>query len=120
MTDAQLAFYSSWASILGLAVSIASLLYVRSIKSNIIRFRRKQRRQQLIREVLRIGKKEVPLQLPSKIKLLALKRNIPIYAWSRFTAQGKVRIEVHKLIDEKNIIALREALRDLSSFSEDV
>ena len=33
MSPDQLAFYSGWASIIGLAVSLASLAYVRSIKA---------------------------------------------------------------------------------------
>ena len=48
MSPDQLAFYSGWASIIGLAVSLASLAYVRSIKANIIRYQRKQRLRFLI------------------------------------------------------------------------
>lgn len=120
MLDAQLTFYSSWASIAGLVVSVISLLYVRSIKTNIVRFRRKQRIRQLTDDILRIQDDAMPLSPASRTKLLALKRNMPTYAWSRFTPKGKAIIEVHKHIDTGDIVALKEAINDLSSYSEDV
>ncbi|GAB3398098.1 hypothetical protein NX774_18835 [Massilia agilis] len=119
MTDAQLAFYSSWASIVGLCISVVSLFYVRSIKKNIIRFRRKQRIRHLTDEILQIQDDAMPLSSASRTKLLALKRNIPTYVWSRFTEKGRAALEVHKHIDEGNIVALKEAIYDLASFSED-
>jgi hypothetical protein len=119
VTDAQLAFYSAWASIVGLAVSLVSLLYVRSIKTNIVKFRRRQRVRQLTDEVLRIQDDAMPLSSASRTKLLALRRNIPAYAWSRFTAKGRAILEVHKHIDSGDIVALREAVNDLSSYSEE-
>lgn len=77
MTDAQLTYWSSWASIISFFVSVASLLFVRSIRANIIRFRRKQRIKQLLDEVQRIHDDAIPLGKASKTKLAALQRNIP-------------------------------------------
>jgi len=42
ISDEDLTLYSSWASIFSLLISIISLLYVRSIRANIVKFRRKQ------------------------------------------------------------------------------
>lgn len=120
MDAAQLTFYSSWASLAGLVVSVVSLMYVRSIKTNIVRFRRKQRIRQLTEDILRIPDDAMPLSPASRTKLQALKRNIPVYGWSRFTSKGKATIEVHKHIDGGDIVALKEAINDLSSYSEDV
>lgn len=120
MNEAQLTFYSSWASIAGLVVSVVSLMYVRSIKTNIVRFRRKQRIRQLTDDILRIQDDAMPLSSASRSKVLALKRNIPTYVWSRFTSKGKAIIEVHKHIDAGDIVALKEAINDLASYSEDV
>jgi hypothetical protein len=118
VTDVQLTFYSSWASIVGLVVSLISLLYVRSIKTNIVKFRRRQRVRQLTDEILRIQDDAMPLSSASRTKLLALRRNLPAYAWSRFTSKGKAILEVHAHIDSEDILALKEALNDLSSYSE--
>lgn len=120
MNEAQLTFYSSWASIIGLTISIISLLYIRSIKTNIVRFRRKQRLRQLSGEILRIPDDAVPLSPESRSKLVALKRNLPTSIWSKFTAKGKAIIEVHKFIDAGQISELKEAINDLSSYSEDL
>lgn len=65
MNEAQLTFYSSWASIAGLVVSLVSLVYVRSIKTNIVRFRRKQRIRQLTDDILRIQHDAMPLSFAS-------------------------------------------------------
>ena len=43
MTEAQLTHYASWASIISLFMSVASLLYIRSIKHNITRHQRRRR-----------------------------------------------------------------------------
>jgi hypothetical protein len=120
VTDAQLAFYSGWASIWGLAVSLISLAYVRSIKTNIVRFRRKLRIRQLMDDVLRIQDDATPLSSASKSKLLALKRNIPVRAWSRLTSKGRAILEVHKHIDAEDIVSLKEAIHDWSSYSEEI
>jgi hypothetical protein len=120
VTAEQLNFYSSWASLFGLAVSVISLLYVRSIKTNIVRFRRKLRIRQLIEDISRIPDDATPLSSASQTKLSALKRNIPVFAWSPFTARGRLAIEVHRHVESQDILALKEAIQDLSSYSEDL
>ena len=119
MTDAQLACYSAWASILGFIISIVTLAYVRSVKTNIINFRRKQRIRSLINDILRLTDDARPLSSDSQAKLAALRRNISVHAWSRFTPHGKVKLEIHKHIDAGDIRSLKEALYDLASYSED-
>jgi len=119
MTEAQLTFYSSWASIVGLVVSLASLAYVRSIKTNIVKFRRKQRLRQLVEEIGRIPDDAMPLGTASLTKLAALKRNMPTRPWSKLTSKGRATIEVHTNIDRRDIVALKEAINDWSSYSEE-
>jgi hypothetical protein len=68
---------------------------------------------------LRIPDDAIPLTAASKTKLAALKRNVPTHAWFRLTARGKATLEVHKHIDAGDIAALREAINDWSSFSEE-
>jgi hypothetical protein len=96
-----------------------SLVYVRGIKANIIRFRRRQRLRQLIDDVVRIQDDAKPLSTASRAKLSALKRNIPLYAWSHLYAKGRVALEIHAHIDAQDMVALKEALYDWSSYSED-
>ena len=52
MTEAQLSYYASWTSIISLFMSAFSLLYLRNIKHNIVKFRRKQRLRELLEDVL--------------------------------------------------------------------
>jgi len=121
MTGAQLTFYSSWASIIGLVVSLVSLLYVRSIRANIVKFRRKLRLRQLMTEILNLQlENAMPLTIGFRVKLEALKRNIPVYPWSRFTSKGRTKLDIHRFIDTLDLAALREAINDLLSYSEDV
>src|SRR5471030_2464147 len=120
MTDAQLVLYSSWASIIGLAVSLVSLVYVRSIRANIVKFRRKQRIRQLTDDILQIRIGARPIASSSLVKLQALKRNIPIHFWSRYTPQWRARLDIHRFIDAMDLAALREAIIDLLSYSEDL
>jgi hypothetical protein len=120
MDDTQLAFYSSWASIIGLAVSAVSLMYVRSIKTNIVKFRRRLRIRQLTENILHMQEDATPLSSASYSKLLALKRNTPIHAWSRFTAKGRAALAVHRHIDAGDVPSLKEAINDLASYSEDL
>ncbi|WP_296000968.1 hypothetical protein [Rugamonas sp.] len=120
MSDAQLMLYSSWASIIGLAVSLVSLIYVRSIRANIVKFRRKQRIRQLTDEILRFLNNKGPLSSISLVKLEALKRNLPIHAWNRFSAKGRIKLAIHRFIDARDVAALREAINDLLSYSEDL
>ncbi|MFC0259775.1 hypothetical protein CEY09_23970 [Achromobacter marplatensis] len=119
MTDAQLAFYSSWSSIISFFVALISLAYVRSIKTNIVKFRRKQRLRQLVDEVMRIPDDAIPLSSASTTKLAALKRNIPTRIWYCCTSRGKATLEVHRHIDGGDIVALKEAIHDWSSYSEE-
>jgi len=60
-----------------------------------------------------------PLSPGARSKLAALKRNLPVYAWSRLTAKGRAALEAHRHIDAGDIVALKEAMLDLSTFSED-
>ena len=119
MTDAVLNSSGSWASIIGLVVSLISLAYIRSIKTNIIKFRRRQRVRGLIEDILRIPDDATPLARASITKLSALKRNLPTYPWSSYTSKGKATMEVHKHIDAGDIVATKEALNDWSSYSEE-
>lgn len=112
MTESQLSAYGSWASILGLVVAIVSLVYVRSIKKNIVRFRRKQRVRQLVDDILRIPDDATPLAAASLNKLNALKRNLPTYFWYKYTERGRATLEVHTHIDARDIVALKEAIND--------
>lgn len=120
MIESQLNHYGSWASIIGLAISIISLVYIRNVKASIIMFRRKQRIKNLIEEIRRIPDDAIPLAPASIQKLAALKRNFPAHFWFRFTEKGKAILEVHKQIDSSNIVALKEALNDLTSYSEEI
>lgn len=120
MTEAELTTFSSWASIIGLGISVVSLLYLRSIKQNIIKFRRKQRIRNLIEDVARIPDDATPLTSASRNKLAALKRNLPAYFWSPYTARGKVTLEVHKHIATEDLAAVKEAVNDWASYSEEI
>jgi DNA-directed RNA polymerase specialized sigma24 family protein len=120
MTDAQLTFVSSWASIISFFVSIASLLYVRSIKANIVRFRRKQRIRQICNEVNQIPDDAVPLSKASLTKLASLKRNISTPVVIRWTEKARATRELRKHIDAQDIASIKEAINDWTSFSEDV
>lgn len=120
MTCNQLSDYGSWASIIGLVVSIIALVYVRSIKTNIIKFRRKQRIRGLIEDISRIPDDALPLAPASLQKLSALKRNTPTNWFSSFTEKGMAALELHKNIDAGNIVAIKEALNDWSSFSGEI
>ncbi|MCB1826638.1 MAG: hypothetical protein KDJ54_19470 [Candidatus Competibacteraceae bacterium] len=119
MTDAQLTYWSSWASIISFFVSVASLLFVRSIRANIIRFRRKQRIKQLLDEVQRIHDDAIPLGKASKTKLAALQRNIPAGLFACFTERGRAARALHNHIKAEDLAAVKEALNDWQSYSED-
>jgi hypothetical protein len=62
----------------------------------------------------------MPLSSASRTKLQALKRNIRTYTWSRWSSKGRAALEVHRHIDAGDIVALKEAINDLSSYSEEV
>jgi hypothetical protein len=120
MTESELAFWGSWASIISLVIAVVTLLYVRTIKANIIKFRRRQRIRQLLDDIFRIPDDAVPLASASRTKLNSLKRNLPKYFWSGITNRGKTVIEIHKHVDASDIAALKEAINDWSSYSEEV
>jgi hypothetical protein len=120
MSDAQLAFYSAWASIISLFVALVSLVYVRSIKTNIVRFRRRQRIRELVDSILNLPDNALSLGMPVQATLAALKRNLPRHAWYRYTGRGRATLEVHAHIDAGNIVALKEAIYDWIPYSEDV
>lgn len=109
---------SSWDSILSLVIAVGSLFYVRSIKTNIINFRRKQRLRQLVEDVLRIPDDAVPLSDASRSKLEALKRNTPLGVFVRFTARGRAIKFMHGKIDAGNPVEIKEAVHDWNSHSE--
>jgi hypothetical protein len=91
MSPDQLAFYSGWASIIGLAVSLASLAYVRSIKANIIKYQRKQRLRLLIDEIEGICLlPPLPWRPKEQAKLNALKRHLPPRPIYGFTAKQRL------------------------------
>lgn len=118
MSADSLAFYSGWASIVSLVVAAISLIYVRSIKTNIVRFRRQQRLRQVMDEVRAIPDDAIPLSPASKSKLASLKRNIPVSIFACLSEQGRAAQEVHKQIDTANLVALKDAVHDWSSHSE--
>ena len=120
MSPDQLAFYSGWASLIGLAVSLASLAYVRSIKANIIKFRRRLRLQQVCDDVFDICHANQLRHPKWRGKVASLKSNLPIHAWHRFTSRGRAIIAVHCFLDAGHAPALVEALEDLRSYSEDL
>jgi hypothetical protein len=96
------------------------LWFVRSIRANIIKFRRKQRVHQIIHEIHTIPDDAIPLSKASKTKLDSLKRNIPVGFLSRFTKRGQIAIAIHKHITEEDLSGLREAIHDWSSYSEEL
>lgn len=110
MTDELLVFISSWASILSLVVSIASLLLMRSIKTNIIRFRRKQRLKELASTISKPGFREMPGNEFIRI-FDSLRRNFPLYPWSKLTKKGRLVIALHQKIDSRDLSGIQEVLR---------
>ncbi len=120
MSAEDLAMYSGWASILSLFISIVSLLYIQSIKANIVKFRRKQRLRNLIDDVSRIPDDATPLTSASKTKIASLQRNVPVNFISHFSQRGRHAIEIHKHANSGNIADLKESINDWISFSEDV
>src|SRR5471030_853116 len=85
------------------------------------KFRRKLRLRQLTDEILNLQVEDaMSLTVGLRVKLQALKRNIPVYAWSRFTSKGRTKLDIHRFIDTLDLAALREAINDLLSYSEDV
>jgi hypothetical protein len=75
----------------------------------------------LIDDINRIPDDAFPLSAASKSKLAALKQNIPIQFWSRFAQRGKAAVEIHKHIgaEDIDIVALKEAIFDWQSYSEE-
>ncbi|MYN25557.1 hypothetical protein [Duganella levis] len=117
MTEAQLSHYASWASIISLFISILSLLYLRSIKHNLIKFRRKRRIRDLLEYILTTTSQD---SAESMEKLVALRRNLPMRAWSKFTARGRIVIELHRHIEAGDMAAVREVIYDWLSYSGDL
>ena len=107
ISDEDLTLYSSWASIFSLLISIISLLYVRSIRANIVKFRRKQRLRQLIEEINGIPIDAIPLSTASISKLDSLKKNVPAGLFARFSARGRSAMDIHKHIADKDLSALK-------------
>lgn len=120
MTAEQLNFYGSWASIISLLVSLISLLLIGSVKWNVIRYRRKQRLQRLIHELLEISDDSEFIPETIRYKLNTLGRIIPVFPWSPWTAKGRTAMELRKQIAQENLLAIKEALEDWRSFSEDL
>ena len=116
VTAAQLANYSAWASLIGLAVSIFSLAYLRSIKTNIVRFRRQQRIRNLIADMTRIPGDTSPVSDGARAQLASVKRNIPVPRWARFTSRGRVIIDLRACIESGDMAGVKEALSDWLSF----
>lgn len=119
MTTDQLTLISSWASIISLVVAIISLLLVRSIKSNIIRFRRKQRLKELASFISSTG-----TATASSVKcdyiFDSLRRNFPIHPWSKLTKRRRLVIALHQRIDRRDLLGINEVLKDINSYSEDM
>jgi len=119
MTETELTHYASWASIVSLAISIVSLLYVRSIKANIVRFRRRQRIRQIVEEVQRIPDDAVPLAPASKSKIASLKRNVPNHLFLHFTAKGRAALELQAKLGTEDLLEIKDAMQDWLSYSEE-
>lgn len=119
MTTDQLVFISSWASIISLIVAAISLLLVRSIKSNIIRFRRKQRLRELASTISDIGKGIAPSDEFDCI-FDSLRRNFPVHSWSKLIKRGRLAIALHQRIDVRDLRGIKEVLKDISFYSEEI
>lgn len=119
MSPDQLALYSGWASIFGLAVSLASLAYVRSIKANIIEYQRRQRIQELMDELEDACRQKLSWQPEDQAKLYALKRSLP-RPWLVFGTKKRLLLDIHGMTAEGGKPALLEALKDLRAFLEEL
>lgn len=120
MSPDQLAFYSGWASIAGLAVSLVSLAYVRGIQAHIIRIQRRKRVLKLIDNLITVCANGDLLQSRYRGDVEALKRNLPVRVWYRYTSKGRIVLEIHRLLDAGDQQVLGGALVDLQLFLEDV
>lgn len=120
MSSENLAFYSSWASIISFFISLFSLILVGSIETSIVKFRRNQRIQKLMADINSIPNDAVPLSVASKAKCAALKRNIPLKCYSRFHDRGRIIEAIHKYVDDENIASPKEGLNDWCSHSEEI
>ena len=120
MLDPTFLNLASWASVLGFVVAAITLYQVGRIKKSVIRFRRKQRIKQIVDEVLSIPDDAIPLGPASLGKMAVLKRNVPTNFWDKFSERGRAALLVHTYIDDRDIVALKEAIKDWNSFSEDL
>jgi hypothetical protein len=120
MSEADLTHYSSWASIISLFLTIVSLWYVKSIRTNIVKFRRKQRLHSIIDDVLRIPDDAIPLSSASNTKINSLLRNIPISIFSRFSERGRLAKDIHTNAKAEKIADLKESINDWKSCSNDI
>lgn len=120
MTTEQLNFFGAWASIISLLVSLVSLCLIGSVKWNVIRYRRKQRLQRLIHELLELSDDSEFVPETIRYKLNTLGRIIPAFPWSHWTAKGRTALELRKQLAQENLLAVKEALEDWRSFSEDL
>jgi len=71
-------------------------------------------------DVLVIPDDATPLTSASKTKIASLQRNIRTSWLSRFTAKGRLAIEIHNHAKNGSIADLKEAINDWASYSEDV
>jgi hypothetical protein len=120
MNTEQLNFYGAWASIASILVGALTLWQVGSVRRNIINFRRRERTQQLIRDIALLSRQTVLAPAAIRYKLESLRRTVRIYPWSRWTAKGRTAIELHLQITDMNLPAIEEVLKDWNSFSEDL
>lgn len=117
MNEAQLTYYASWASIISLIIALYSLLYLRSIKNSIVKFRRTRRIRHLVMSALAISPAD---HAEFRAALVALQRNLPVHWWSRFTSPGRIIIALHERIEAGDMVAARELIYDWVSYSEDL
>jgi len=118
--DFDLNKIASWASILSLGISVVSLLLIRSVRANIIKFRRKQRIKQLCEDVMRIPDDAIPLSGATKSKLKSLSNNLPSGILFFVSQKSKAAKSVQDAIKSNDIGTIKEALQDWVSFSEDI
>lgn len=89
------------------------------MKVNIVRFRRRNRLRTLLEDIERVPDDAVPLAEATRVKLLALQRNIPVHFYSRWTEEGQAARTLRQCIDQGQIAEIREAIQDWKSYSED-
>jgi len=127
MNNNDINLLASYASITSLIISLMSLFYAGSIKSNIIKVRRKTRLYELLNSVYRIQSDAIPLSDTSVNHIRSLKENIIVKWWQWNNDNKCAAKKVHDKIDaliynqsQYNLEALKEALKDFESYRGEI